>query len=86
MLEVINEKISVISKYDRMKGIVTPLKLHWQGREFFIKKLSYYHRVRLGRNIQHIFHVTDDNLDFRLRLDSETLHWTLEEISDGTAN
>ena len=86
MLEIINEKISVISKYDRMKGTVIPLKLHWQGKEFFIKKLSYYHRVRQGRNILHIFHVTDGNLDFRLRLDSETLHWTLEEISDGTAN
>ena len=86
MQELINEKISVVSFYNRQTGLVSPLKLHWQGRDYFIKKLTYYHRIRQGRLLLHIFHVTDGVMDFRLSLNSENLHWTLEEITDGAAN
>jgi len=86
MNEMINEKVSVISSYDRMKGFVMPKKMRWQGKDYILIKLTYHHKIREGRNIQHIFHVTDGSMDFRLRLDSETLHWTLEEVTDGTAN
>ncbi len=86
MQEIINEKISVISSYNRLTGLVMPVKIFWQGRNYLIKKLSYYHRVRQGRLLLHIFHVTDGTLDFRLSLNSENLHWKLEEVSDGTAN
>lgn len=86
MHEIINEKISVVSSYNREKGLITPRKIHWQGKDFLIKKLTYYHRVRQGRLLLHIFHVTDGVMDFRLSLNSENLHWTLEEITDGTAS
>lgn len=85
MNEVINEKISVIAKYDRIKGTVFPVKLRWQGRDYFITKLAYYHKISEGRKIHHIFHVSNNDMDFKLRLDSENLHWTLEEITDGVA-
>lgn len=83
MNEKIFEKVSVISSYNTEKNKVIPYKIRWQLRDYFIKKLNYYHKVREGRSLQHIFHVTDGNLDFRLRLNSENLEWTLEEISDG---
>lgn len=86
MQEIINEKISVISSYNRQTGLVMPVKICWQGRNYLIKKLNYYHRVRQGRLLLHVFHVTDGILDFRLSLNSENLHWKLEEVSDGTAN
>jgi len=86
MYEQINEKISVVSCYDRRTGLVMPVKIHWQGRHYLIKKLTYYHRIRQGRLLLHIFHVTDGNMDFRLSLNSENLHWKLEEVSDGTAD
>lgn len=84
MTELINEKVSVISSYNRETGIVSPKKIRWQGREYIVEKLTYYHRVKQGRTLLHIFHVSSDALDFRLHLDSENLHWTLEEIYDGT--
>jgi hypothetical protein len=84
MTETIHEKVSVISSYNRETGIVTPKKIRWQGREYIIEKLTYYHRVRQGRTLLHIFHVTSGTLDFRLHLDTDNLHWTLEEIYDGT--
>ncbi len=86
MNEPINEKVSVITSYDRIKGTVVPKKLRWQGREYIMTKLSYYYRRREGRNISHIFHVTDGAMDFKLRLDSENLHWTLVEVTDGASD
>ena len=83
MNEVINEKVSVVLVYDRQKNNVMPYRLRWQGRDFKITKLGFHHKYRLGRTIQHIFSVTDGNTFFRLRLDTDTLQWTLEEISDG---
>ena len=85
VLEIIQERVSVITKYDRAAGTVMPVKVRWQTKDYLMQKLGYYHRVRQGRTVQHIFHVTDGALDFRLRLDSDTLHWTLEQVSDGNA-
>lgn len=83
MFETINERISVLTKYDKESGNVVPVKIKWQGRVYNIQSVSYYHKLREGRNIQHIFHVTDGNMDFKLKLNSETLHWSLIEITDG---
>jgi len=84
MLEKLQEKISVITKYDKEKGVCMPVKIRWRKRDYIMQKLAYYHKVRQGRTMQHIFHVTDGNLDFRIRMDSDLLSWTLEEITDGT--
>lgn len=82
MNEAVFEKISVITVFNEEKGLVMPKKIRWRNRNYLISNLAYYHRVRQGRNIIHVFNVTDGNLDFRLSLNSENLHWTLEEIYD----
>lgn len=86
MLETINERVSVITKYDTVTSTVMPMKIRWQAREYLMCKLGYYHKVREGRVVQHIFHVTDGTLDFRLKFESDTLHWILEQVSDGNAS
>lgn len=86
MNEPINEKVSVISSYDRLKGTVKPIKMKWQGRDYIFTSVAYPYKVREGRNITHIFHVSDGAMDFKLRLDSENLHWTLVEVTDGIAD
>ncbi|OGK08795.1 hypothetical protein A2767_02700 [Candidatus Roizmanbacteria bacterium RIFCSPHIGHO2_01_FULL_35_10] len=85
MHEFINEKISVVTVYDRIKGTVIPKRIKWQGRIYDITKLSYYKPERVGRNIVHTFHVSNEAMDFKLRLDSYTLHWTLIEVTDGNS-
>ncbi len=85
MIEIVNERVSVLTKYDRDTGAVMPVKMRWQTRLYAFQKLGYYHKVREGRTIMHIFHVADQSQDYRLRLDSDTLHWTLENVSDGHA-
>ncbi len=82
MTENINEKVSVITVFNQETGLVIPKKIRWHNRNYLIKNLAYYHRTYQGKNIIHVFNVTDGNLDFRLSLNSENLHWTLEEIYD----
>lgn len=83
--EIINEKVSVISSFNRENGVVMPKKIRWQGRDYLIQSVSYHHIVREGTKLLHIFHVTDGSSDFRLKLDTENLHWTLEEVYDAAA-
>ena len=86
MLEKVFEKVSIIFSYNREKNSFTIYKMGWRKRDYFIKRMAYHHKVREGRDLFHIFHVTDDNLDFRVRFDTENLEWILEEVSDGSAD
>lgn len=86
MQEKINEKVSVITVFNGNKSKVMPVKLNWQGKVYRIDKLGYHHKFRQGRDMIHIFSVANRNLAFRLKLETNNLYWTLEEISDGQVN
>ncbi|NTU46446.1 hypothetical protein HGA88_02370 [Candidatus Roizmanbacteria bacterium] len=86
MNEPIHEKVSVELIYDRTKGTVFPRRIRWQGRLYTMQKLGYYHKRKEGRNLLHIFDVSDGTMAFRLQCNPETLHWILEEVSDGNAD
>jgi hypothetical protein len=86
MIEKVSEKVSIVSSYNQEKDSFAIYKMGWRKREYFIKKIAYHHKVREGRDLFHIFHVTDNNLDFRIRFNTENLEWILEEVSDGSAN
>ena len=85
MTEKINEKISVVTIYNRDKRTALPWRLKWQGRVYTISKVGYHHTMRVGRVLHHIFSVATDSMFFRLNHNTETLSWTLEEVSDGLA-
>jgi hypothetical protein len=83
MIQKINEKVDVITIYKHAGGQVTPYKIRWNRRDYLITKIGYHHKVRQGRTVYHLFHVCSDTLAFRLKHDPDTLHWILEEVSDG---
>lgn len=83
MNETLNEKVSVISSYNKTSGLVMPRKMQWQNKEYVFKKLAYYHKKKVGNSILHVFDLADKGLDFRLVCNSDNLHWILEEVSDG---
>jgi len=85
MLQKINEQIAVIARFFPSHKVF-PVKIYWRNQEYRINRLAYYHQYHQGKTIQHIFHVTDGNLDFRLRLNSDDLSWTLEEVDDGNTD
>lgn len=86
MIEQINEQIDCICVYRRSPACVVPYKIKWNGRVYKITKLGYHHKRRDGRYVYHIFSVATDSLFFKLKLDTETLYWYVEEVSDGSAN
>lgn len=85
MVEKINEQVSVVTVYNEAKGSVLPWLIHWKGRKYVITTVAYHHKVKNGRYVYHIFSVCNESIFFKLRLDTETLHWWLEEVSDGLA-
>jgi hypothetical protein len=86
MIEHINEQIDCICIYKKSSSGVMPVKIKWNGRVYKIKKLGYHHKRRDGRYIYHIFSVSSDSLAFKLKLDTQTLKWWVEEVSDGSPN
>ena len=86
MIQKISAPVSVETIYDHRKRTVTPRRIFWDGQIFRIAQVGLHHTFREGRTLFHIFSVTAQNLSFRLRLDTDSLFWTLEEISDGLTN
>ena len=83
MIQKLDLPVSVVLCFDHKKGISVPKKLLFEGREHLISKVGLHHTFREGRILFHVFSVADDTMFFRLVLNTETLGWTLTEISDG---
>lgn len=60
-----------------------PISLSWSAHDYRVSQVGLHHTFRDGRTLHHIYSVVAGDLFFRLNLNTETLHWTLEEISDG---
>ncbi len=79
----ISEPVSVSLSYDSKRVKVYPKWVVWNNRLYPVLKVGLHHTFRRGRTLYHVFSVVSKTLFFRLVLDTETLHWKLEEISDG---
>ncbi|HLE48626.1 MAG TPA: hypothetical protein VI819_01140 [Patescibacteria group bacterium] len=82
MLDKISLPVSVSLIFDSTKRSVYPKSLVWNGRKYPILKIGLHHTYRTGKVLFHVFSVASDTLFFRLVLNTETLHWRLEEIAD----
>ena len=76
MTEVVNEKVKV-GMSDAPKWV------KWKNRIYKIEKIGLHYTFREGRVLYHMFSVSTKTLCMKLRLDTETLNWKLEEVSDG---
>ena len=83
MRETLQEKVSVNLVFNCKTGQILPKHLGWRGRSYTINKTGLHHTYRSGRVLIHVFSVSDGTMFFRLELNTETLHWTLNEVSDG---
>ena len=86
MIQKISAFVSVQLVYDHQRHTVAPRQIFWNGQAIRVAKVGIHHTIREGRTLFHIFSVTSDNLFFRLRLNTDNLHWTLEEVADGLPN
>jgi hypothetical protein len=83
MVTKLNEPVSVSFTFDGEKKTVSPRALIWNRRLYAVKKVGLHHKFRQGRTLFHVFSVASRNMFFRLVLNTDNLHWKLEEISDG---
>ncbi len=86
MIQQISAPVSVQTVFDHRKRTVFPRQVFWDGKIFRIAQVGLHHTYREGRTLFHIFSVITQGLSFRLKLDTDSLFWTLEEISDGLAD
>ncbi len=72
----INEKVTV--------GMVNnvPKYVLWKGRSHTVTKIGLHHFYRKGKTLYHIFSILSDTLFMRLKFDTDSLNWKLEEVSD----
>lgn len=84
MIQKIKEPVSV-TLFFGLKELM-PKSLIWRGRFYPITKLGLHHSYREGRTLYHIFSFVSHTLFFRLKLNTESLTWKLEEISDGLSH
>ena len=86
VIEKISAPVSVSLAFDHTKRKVYPKWIIWEAKLYPIKKVGFHHTYWEGRTLYHVFSVASETLFFRLVLNTETLHWRLEEISDGLSN
>lgn len=83
MIQKLNVPVSVSLVYNHKMQKVAPYWVVWEGKTYKITKIGLHHTFREGRVLYHVFSVETPTLFLRLVLDTETLHWKLEEIADG---
>lgn len=76
----INEKVSVLTYYNEKTNKAAPYQIKWRNRTYTITEIGLHHTIKNGKTLHHIFSVTDNNTFFRLNLNTNNLHWIVEEI------
>ncbi len=83
MIQRIAEPVSVVTAYNAASRTVRPISLEWSRRTYPILQVGLRHTYRDGATRHHVFSVVSNNLFFRLNLNTDSMLWTLEEVSDG---
>lgn len=86
MIQKLSELVSVSLTFDSEKRAIRPRAIIWKGRLHAVKKVGLHHKFKKGSTLFHVFSVVSNNMFFRLVLNTDNLHWKLEEISDGLPN
>jgi len=83
MIQDIKAPVSVLLSFNHRTRRVTPKALEWDGKRYTVEKVGYHHQYKKGDILHHVFTVASETLSFRLVFNTKSLHWQLEQISDG---
>jgi len=86
MTEKISEPVSVSLGFDHIKGKSSPKWVVWNGRMYPVVKVGLHHTFRQGRTLFHVFSVISKTAFFRLVFNTDSLHWSLEEVGNNDLN
>jgi hypothetical protein len=86
MLQQVKVPVSVILKFDHKHRKTFPVRITWEGKDYPVVKIGLHHTYRQGRTLYHVFSIAGPTLYFKIVLNTDTLAWMLEEISDNEVN
>jgi len=59
-----------------------PKYMIWKGRNYTINQIGLHHHFTEGKTLYHVFSVVAGTVFLRLKLNTGSLIWKLEELSD----
>ncbi len=83
MIQTINTPVSVSLFFNHKNQTVSPSVLWWEGRQYLVSKVGLHHTFRQGRTLYHVYSVQAESFFFRLIMNTDTLFWSVGQISDG---
>lgn len=86
MIQKISAPVSVTLVYNHHQQRSLPTTIIWEGKKHTVVTLGLHHTYRQGRTLYHVFSVASQTLFFKLVLNTDNLHWWLEEIADSQVN
>jgi hypothetical protein len=77
----LHEAVGVLAGYSQKQKIFRPLILTWNGIDYSLGKIDFYHKTKQGVTTLHHFSLStkDESVYFKLVLNGNNLSWTLEE-------
>jgi len=86
MRESLDEPVSIIWFYNAKSRHMQPHRMSWNGQEYALGKIDFWHKTKHGDTLIHHFSIADTagQAYFKLALNTDTLQWVLEEYM--TAN
>ena len=81
MRESLDEPISVVWFYNAKSHSMQPHRMSWNGQDYLLGKIDFWHKTRQGDTLIHHFSIADTlgQAYFKLALDTDSLQWTIEE-------
>lgn len=64
------------------KNLIEPYLFFWKGRSIKVDKINLVHTSKNGASLFYHFSVSAGGNFYRLRFDSSTLQWFLEEVEE----
>ena len=91
MIQKIKAPISVITAFNHKNILSVPVIINWDGKTYKVKKVGFHHKYKIGNTLYHSYSVTCSSKNhkstfFKIILNTASLSWELEEISDGEAD
>lgn len=83
MHEYVQSRVSVLFFYDGEEDFARPVRLLWQGREFELGTVKFWHTTHHGERLDHHYTVSDTDMEFnfQLSLNTESMTWVLQQAT-----
>lgn len=76
----VHEKISVEAKFS-IGGKLEVTSFIWKDKEYTVSEVTFVSKAYRGRDTVWLVHVATHSAAFKLRFDTDTLNWWLEEFT-----